>query len=596
MLPLAARMFEERYRRAYLQDDGRQTALAFTLVHLAYLAILRNDWVLFGGSPQFVTLLVARVIAALLGFGCAFVLLRSRTPKTHLATTWVGWGSFIVSNAYLWRERAVVGEYVGPLLAGFALLCVLYFAQQGPFLPRFVPALAMSGLLFYLFRDLVVAHSRIADVTLVAVLLSLNAMGIVSFFAADRHRRERFRAERAQRASRRELSHRLLEIAAEKERAEQLARAKSDFLATMSHEFRTPMNAVIGLSELLADQELPSEAVGQVRTIRESARALLGLLEDLLDFAKIDAGHLELRNEAFEPAALAASVVEMLRPEASAKGVALALSVDAVPLVEADSRRLRQVLVNLVGNAVKFTSHGSVTLGVVCRGAPLRFQCEVRDTGVGIDPAAFARIFNPFEQVASSGARRGTGLGLPISDRIVQAMGGELRVESEPGVGSRFWFEVPVRAATRARIPTPPPAKTAPLRILLVEDHPINQRVALAMLAKLGHAADTAADGASALSALDATDYDLVLLDLRLPDGNGLDLVPRLRAASRQPLWIAATTANALPEDRAACRAAGMDDFLAKPFSSADLGGVLVRALDSRAERVLGQIGRPAVC
>ena len=596
MLPLAARMFEERYRRAYLEDDARQTSLAFVLVHLAYLGILRNDWVLFGGGSRFVGLVVGRVIAAAIGFACVFVLLRSRTPRIHLMASWVGWGSLVLSNAYLWRERALVGEYVGPLLAGFALLCVLHFAQQGPFLPRFVPALAMSALLFYLFRDLVVAHSRIADVTLVAVLLSLNVMGIVSFFAADRHRRERFRAERAQRSSRRELSHRLLEIAAEKERAEQLARAKSDFLATMSHEFRTPMNAVIGLSELLADQELPSEAVGQVRTIRESARALLGLLEDLLDFAKIDAGHLELRNEAFDPAALAASVVEMLRPEAVAKGVSLALSVDAVPLVEADSRRLRQVLVNLVGNAVKFTSHGSVTLGVICRGTPLRFGCEVRDTGVGIEPAAIARIFNPFEQVAGSGARRGTGLGLPISDRIVQAMGGELRVESEPGVGSRFWFDVPVRVATRARIPTPPPARTAPLRILLVEDHPINQRVALAMLAKLGHAADTAADGASALAALGATDYELVLLDLRLPDGNGLDLVPRLRAASRQELWIAATTANALPEDRAACRAAGLDDFLAKPFSSADLGGVLVRALDARAERVLGQNGRPAVC
>jgi len=280
--------------------------------------------------------------------------------------------------------------------------------------------------------------------------------------------------------------------------------------------------------------------------------------------------------------------VEMLRPEASAKGLALTAQVEAVPLLEADARRLRQVLVNLVGNAVKFTNQGSVALRVVCRpAASLRLSCEVRDTGVGIDPSAFERIFNPFEQVAGHATKRGTGLGLPISARIVEAMGGRLSVESQVGVGSRFWFEIPIRAATRARIPTPPPARTAPLRILLVEDHPINQRVALAMLTKLGHAADTAIDGAAALAALTTNDYDLVLLDLRLPDGNGLELVARLRTESRAPLWIAAMTANALPDDRAACQAVGMDDFLAKPFSSADLGGVLVRALEARATRAL---------
>jgi PAS domain S-box-containing protein len=419
-----------------------------------------------------------------------------------------------------------------------------------------------------------------------------------------------------------------------KEAAESANRAKSQFLANMSHEIRTPMNGILGMTELLLETGLAETQRRFALTVHRSGTALLQIINDILDFSKIEAGKLEIESADFEPRATLDDVTELLAHRARAKGLALECRVDAqVPVcLRGDAMRLRQILVNLIGNAVKFTERGGIVVEVSCddtdrhpgTGAPgeactLRFS--VADTGIGIPLDGIDRLFQAFNQVDGSTTRRygGTGLGLVICKQLVELMGGRIDVASEVGRGTTFSFTLPlaigadIPAAARsydsmllqarsayaqaasdalvADAPAGPAPKLALVaadaapaagpRILLAEDNGVNQEVARAMLENLGCEIEIACDGREALARLGAAHFDAVLMDCQMPEMDGLEASRAIRARESQAgarrIPIIALTANAMEGDRERCLQAGMDDYLAKPFKLAELKAVLGR-------------------
>jgi len=383
----------------------------------------------------------------------------------------------------------------------------------------------------------------------------------------------------------------------QKEQAEEASQAKSEFLANMSHEIRTPLNAVLGMLSLLLDSSLSPAQRDYVATARSSGGALLEVLNDILDVSKIEAGMLQIEIVPFVLRECLQGAVGIVRSKAESKGVALHVQVaDSVPAaVESDAARLRQILVNLLDNAVKFTPQGEVRLEVEAgkeTNGLVELCFAVRDTGIGIPADHIERLFKPFGQADSSMSRLygGTGLGLVISRRLAERLGGRMWVESTPGRGSVFFFTIRCRptAESLCRSPAndednePVDARLAerlPLRILLAEDNSINQKVGLLMLERMGYLADVAGNGAEVLEALRRQPYDLVLMDIQMPGIDGLEATRRIRGElprERQPR-IVAMTANVLPEQREACRLAGMDDFVQKPVGLADLHAALER-------------------
>lgn len=409
--------------------------------------------------------------------------------------------------------------------------------------------------------------------------MSLAAMLVVAFL---------FREVRDHATARQALETLSGELEMTARRAQSASQAKSAFLATVSHEIRTPLNGVIGMSELLVDQSLPGPACRYADTIHDSARRLLELINDLLDFSKIEAGRLDLKTRAFCLASLVEGAVTLFAPEAQTRGIRLVSRLDpALPSrVVGDPGRLRQVLLNLLSNAVKFTEQGEVRLAVWATPAnELRF--EVTDTGCGIPASQQGALFEPFQQGNPSTSRRvgGTGLGLAISKQLVEALGGRIGLASEPGEGSRFWCVLPLVVAGPADAEEAvPPASWRPpeaVRLLVVEDNPVNQQVAVAMLERLGCRVRVAASGGEALSQVARERFDLIFMDVQMPDQDGLAVTRALRARGG---WLAevpvvAMTAGDGNGDRARCLAAGMNDYLAKPLLQATLGDVLQRHL-----------------
>jgi signal transduction histidine kinase/ActR/RegA family two-component response regulator len=463
--------------------------------------------------------------------------------------------------------------------------------------------------------DARVGAIRRAGIGAFAVVAMLS---VLAGFLVFRLSRTASRARRRDRIIQARLAEAKKQAEVQAQRAEEASKAKSDFLAMMSHEIRTPMNGVLGFANLLLETPLNAEQREFAETVQRSGDALLTIINDVLDYSKIEAGRMTVERIDFDLYSVCDEVRKILRSAIAERGLAVILSYDAAlpRRIKGDPVRIRQVVLNLASNAVKFTERGAVRIEVSRLDAD-QVKISVVDSGIGISEEQLNRMFRRFTQADSSTTRRygGTGLGLAISKTLVELMGGTIGVHSEPGTGSTFWFTLPLIAATQPQgdVPAavsppasaPPPARapvavpvlvdavgepaaasraavaaqSSPSRLLLVEDNFVNERVAVYMLAKLGYPVDVARHGREAIDMLSKAAYDLVLMDCQMPEMDGFEATRIIRDRASTVLDheipVVAMTANAFPEDRARAIAAGMNDFLAKPVDRSVLGDML---------------------
>jgi CheY-like chemotaxis protein/nitrogen-specific signal transduction histidine kinase len=367
-----------------------------------------------------------------------------------------------------------------------------------------------------------------------------------------------------------------------RERLEQADRAKSDLLAVVSHELRTPMGTVISMSELLLNSPLDGNQRRYAETLQQSARSLLTVLNDILDYSKLEAGRFELDRAVFDLHELVKSVGSELQARARDKGLLGAVNVgmSCPRFVKGDAIRLRQVLTNLIDNAVKFTPRGSVHLHANAGDAAgkLKLRFDVTDTGIGFGEFKKERLFQPYAQVDRTIASQGTGLGLSISRRLVELMGGEIGCESAPGQGSLFWFTVPTERADITPSKDVPPTGTLMGHVLVVEDNAVNRMLIGAYLEEFGLTYDMVENGTAALKSLATKNYDLVLMDIMMPELDGVETTKRIRklGGDAAEVPIVAVTAHAMKGDREGYLTTGMDGYVSKPIRGRDLFAALV--------------------
>ncbi len=506
-------------------------------------------------------------------------------------------------GAFLFGMYAAMVAYVGVVLPRpFPLV----FATGSSLCLVGVVLLERFGLLTH--RPLL-PHAHMADnVQLVTVTVGVVILYVVAYVASDG-------ADMIRRAKNR-LQEKNAELEEASRRALTSGRLKTEFLANTSHEIRTPLNGVIGMTSLLLGTSLTAEQRSQVETIRVSGKALLEVINDILDLSKVEAGAMELETIPFDLKACMNEAVAIVTPAAREKGLGISLSfTDRTPrTLSGDFARLRQIVVNLLSNAVKFTTRGAIAVRVDAFPKGDRFEvvCEVEDSGVGIPPEAIERLFQPFSQMDASTTRRfgGTGLGLAICRRLGDLMQGTIAHRPRPGGGSIFRLtvlldpsSVRIRTGDIAQIlrDTEPSsirsdASVHTLRILVVDDNAVNLLVAVAMLRHVGCEAETAGNGQEALVALEGKRFDLVLMDLEMPEMDGVEATRRIRSGSppaQQP-YIVGLSAHALSSYRDESLAVGMNDYVTKPFQIADIEGLLSRYQAAQTARASKEVSPPA--